>query len=83
MLKYRYSSDAVGVKIFDEIRQGLVYDFGRLSGLSLSQIPDGFFRTCIVNKTNNFVSQWDAAKPSLENSLASLLEAYRSQGKYI
>jgi len=81
-VKYRYSNSGEGVKIFELIRDSVVYDFGRICEASLS-IPLQPFRDCFWDKPsmtqkfkNNYVSSVAGSSTVWSITMSEIIKAY-------
>ena len=72
-LKDRYANGTTGRECFDILRQSVVYDLGRLAGVSGS----GFWRLCFMDGyNNNYVTNYRKSAVVVEEKLQKVLDAY-------
>ena len=77
-LKVKYSSDDDSARMFDIIRAGTTYDFGRVfSTAALSSIP-GRMRGMVTTDNVNWMSTYESNITKFETLLAELVEKLRA-----
>ena len=83
-LKMRYTDTAQGARVYDLIRDSVIYDFGRISQ-DVIGVTEGLFRNClwdgslkIPSFNNNFISMLDSKEATFASNLAKLLKTYRN-----
>ncbi len=74
-LKYRYSSNEVGSRIYDIIRNSVYIDFGRISAVNLG-VTESIFRDPIKNGKNNVSSLVKINANIWNKKLEQILQAY-------
>ncbi len=74
-LKYRYSSNDVGSRIYDIIRNSVYVDFGRISAVNLG-VTESIFRGPIKSGTNNVSSAVAVNAKVWNKKLQEILDAY-------
>ncbi len=74
-LKYRYSSNEVGSRIYDIIRNSVYIDFGRISAVNLG-VTESIFRNPIKSGTNNVSSTVKVNASVWNKQLEKILQAY-------
>ncbi|MBR4013611.1 MAG: extracellular solute-binding protein [Clostridia bacterium] len=77
-LSYRYSSDSDGLEIFQLIREGMKFDFGRVSGMAIGTFDEYVLRPC-YRGGDNFVQTWEVYKKSAKTKLNNLLKVFEEQ----
>jgi len=73
----KYNSDATGrqTQIFDEMRENIHFDLGKVFSNSLFQgIPNSTYANSIWNKKNNYTSQMNSYKRAINRGLSNLLK---------
>jgi len=73
-LKVKYASDEDASEMYDIIRRNAVYDFGRIFGESLSNIPQSMFRKLISEGSTNWFSTYENNKEKLGGLFDKLIE---------
>ncbi len=68
-LKKRYASGDDDAEMFDIIRRGIVFDFGRIFSANLSNLTYSLFRDAVWNNKNNWASTSARNAGILENNL--------------
>lgn len=75
-MKSRYADNDVSAKMFDIVRDGVVFDFGRLYGYSLTNFyPD--FRSAITTGGNNWVSTSKSIAKKVPDLLKKITQSYK------
>ena len=75
-LKVKYSSDDDSARMYDIIKDSIMYDFGRVYSMAgLDSIP-GMMRSAIQNKSDKWASSTAKNLPKLEKLLADLVEKF-------
>ncbi|MBQ7347050.1 MAG: hypothetical protein IJW55_03760 [Clostridia bacterium] len=76
-LKLRYSKDDVTSKMFDTIRNGVVYDIGEIFDISLSYIPSTIFVNQVKQGSTTIASDWVGQKPVVEKLIGKIMEKFQ------
>ena len=76
MLKTRYASDIESAQVYDIIRDGVVFDFGYMFGMSFtnSYAPFFAFRHCLANSEQGWASTLETYKDRFKDDIATILE---------
>lgn len=74
--KYKYTSDATNrqATIFDEMRENVHVDFGKICTLSMGNVPATLFYSVVSSGTNNYLVRYKANKKTVENGLADAIK---------
>jgi len=75
MLKYRYSSDDSASKVYDMIRESVVFDFGYMFGNSFSTNPFILFRERLQNNSNDWTSYYGKYSKIFNKELDKIVTA--------
>ena len=71
-LKYRYSLNKEDSRMYDIVRDGIVFDVGRNYADALGS-AFGLFRNAVVNNNPNWASIYASNKDSIENKLQDII----------
>ncbi|MBQ8849801.1 MAG: extracellular solute-binding protein [Clostridia bacterium] len=86
VLKDRYSQDANGVKVFEILRDAVVYDFGRLCQFTMTNPIEYIWRRNFVtgkvkDPKNILENQWATYGGATQNELMELLADFRNNNR--
>ena len=74
-MKTRYSLDNVSSKMYDYIRDGVVFDLGRMYNYSLDNYyPD--FRNCIFSGGTGWIRKISGKSQTIAPQLEAIMELY-------
>lgn len=79
-LSYRYSNDENGLKIFSMIREGMKFDFGRISGMAIGTFDELILRPCYRGGTNAFLQNWATEGRAMKKKLNTLIDEFKDAG---
>lgn len=74
MLKFKYSSDSSTGQIYDIIRRNAMFDFGYIFSESFRTNPILLYRNAVIAGSKNWKVTYRAAKSTLEEDLANIME---------
>ena len=77
-LSYRYSNNEDGLKIFQMIKTGLKFDFGRLSQSAIGSFDDSVLRPC-YRSGENFIQTWETFRKAAKKKLDNLVKLFAEQ----
>ncbi|MBQ7383254.1 MAG: hypothetical protein IJV72_00495 [Clostridia bacterium] len=83
MLKVRYASDLESAQVYDIIREGVVFDFGYMFGMSFtgSYAPFFPFRHCLMNEKQEWASTLETYEDRFKGDIATILTDIRENNK--
>ena len=83
MLKLRYSSDVESARVYDIIRDGVVFDFGYMFGMSFTggYAPFFPFRHCLINKDQSWTSTLETYEDRFNEDITTILTSIRDNNK--
>ena len=74
-MKYQYALDDVAARMFDIVRDNIVYDFGREFDQQLAASPTGTFHTRIEAKDTDWITFVSRSARIMEASLEKVVAA--------
>ena len=83
MLKTRYASDLESARVYDIIREGVVFDFGYMFGMSFTGAYAPFFpfRHCLMNETQEWASTLETYEERLSQDITTILTSIREKNQ--
>lgn len=75
VLKERNTSDEDSIKMIEEVREGLLCNFGYLYSYTL-EWPAHQLNICVKNKNNSFASVWEASQDIFQSNLDEVIAYY-------
>lgn len=73
-LKVKYSNDDTASQMYDIIRDGINFDFGRIFNDSMSSYTYSLFRNAVANNTTDWASIYAKNETSLQKMLANVVD---------
>ncbi|MCL2816141.1 MAG: hypothetical protein FWD23_16225, partial [Oscillospiraceae bacterium] len=75
-MKVKYSRDEESALMYDIIREGVIFDLGRIFTATFNNLTFSMFRSSIADNNTNWVSTFERNEPALQRSLESIINAF-------
>ena len=76
VMKVKYAQDDQASAMYDIIKAGMCFEFGRVYTDDLGSLTYGMFRNGINGNDPNWMSRYESNKTTLESKMAAVLESF-------